>query len=309
MKSEPRSVSMKSEPVNWTAPRSAPPPAPRSMPEYYRDPVPAEPTGTHHQHDSPSARAMSEDSSRISMHSRARTAPRYGGSISSSSVKSEPPSVKSERPPSVNPMVISLPGSSVGTRSIKSESETQGLVGSYSGSHRGSLGSRTSYGQALTSASGAKPARNSGSTSASGGSIGPALSGRTSYGQAPSARNSGSSVGSNQTPRRSGSLSTLQYAGGSSGGSSGGSNGGSSGGSSSRRTSRSRSSMSNIISMSSRVLSEEDRDALYYSYHPPSAKGRPTSRDDIWPLRPGRTLEVPERRPGYVAETRARRRV
>ena len=47
----PPSVSMKSEPIN-SAPRSASPPTPRSMPEYYRDPVPAEPTGTHHHRDS-----------------------------------------------------------------------------------------------------------------------------------------------------------------------------------------------------------------------------------------------------------------
>ena len=184
MKSEPRSVSMKSEPVKWAAPRSAPPPAPRSMPEYYRDLVPAKPTGTHHQHDSPfsrverlSARAMSEDSSRISMHSSPRTPPRDGGSVHSSSIKSErppsikserPPSIKSERPPSVKmePRRISLPGSSVGassiatsasgailSRSIKSESETQGMVGSYSGSHRGSLGSRSSYNGGSKSAS------------------------------------------------------------------------------------------------------------------------------------------------------------
>jgi hypothetical protein len=82
------------------------------------------------------------------MHSKAPTPPRYGGSIRSSSMKSEtqsikserPPSVKSERPPSVKsePRNISLPGSSVGSSSV---------------------GSRTSYG-----------------------SIGSAPSGRTSYG-------------------------------------------------------------------------------------------------------------------------------
>jgi hypothetical protein len=116
-----------------SAPAGAPGPRSVSMREgsvksHYSDPVPAEPTGTHHHHDSPSARAMSENSSRISMHSRARTPPRYGGTISfsSKSVKSEslrserPPSVKSEPPPSLkseaNALSMSLPGSSVGSR-------------------------------------------------------------------------------------------------------------------------------------------------------------------------------------------------
>ena len=127
-----------------SAPAGAPGPRSVSMREgsvksHHSDPVPAEPTGTHHHHDSPSARAMSEDSSRISMHSRARTPPRYGGTISSSSnsVKSEPPSVKqspsvkSEEP---NPRSISLPGSSVGSRT------------SYGGQSRG-LDRRSDFGR------------------------------------------------------------------------------------------------------------------------------------------------------------------
>jgi hypothetical protein len=97
----PPSVSMKSEPGPSPGPaadnrsvRSAPAgaPGPRSVSmregsvkSHHSDPVPAEPTRTHHHHDSPSARAMSEDSNQISMHSRARTPPRYAGTITSTS--------------------------------------------------------------------------------------------------------------------------------------------------------------------------------------------------------------------------------
>ena len=64
--------------------------------------------------------------------------------------------------------------------------------------------------------------------------------------------------------------------------------------------------MSNVTSCSSRALSAEDPNGMYYSFRPRSVTRRPYL-DDI--LRPGRTLEVPEKRHGYVAETRARRRV
>ena len=119
------------------------------MPDFYRDPVPAEPSGTQHQHVSPSARSMFEDSSRVFMHSRPMTEPRDGGFVHSSSVKSEhPPSDKSERLRSVKmePNMTPLPGSSVGgstMASVKSEWVTQGMVGSYYRSNRRSLGSRS----------------------------------------------------------------------------------------------------------------------------------------------------------------------
>jgi hypothetical protein len=164
-------------------------------------------------------------------------------------MKSEPPSVKSERPPSVKiePRDISLPGSSVGSSS---------------------MGSRTTYG---------------GSISASSGSIGPALSGRTSYGGV-------SSVGSNQTPRRQPStIAYLDLAGGKS-----------------AQTSQS-GSMSNVTSLSSsRPVSVDADNVRSNSYRPFPVSERPR-RDDV--LRAGRTFEVPEKRPGYVAETRARRRL
>jgi hypothetical protein len=127
-------------------------------------------------------------------------------------VKSKPPFVKSERPPSVKTETksISLLGSSVGSSSIafvKSELMTEGMVGSYYGSRTGSLETFTSYGGGSSAGS-----------NGSGAALPPALSGQASYGGS-------SSVGSNQTPRRSqrrnGSLSTLQYAGGSAVGSTG----------------------------------------------------------------------------------------
>jgi hypothetical protein len=146
------------------------------------------------------------------------------------------------------------------------------MVGSYCGSNRGFLRSRSSGTRARQASTSTKSA----------------LSGRTSYGR--------SSVGSNQAPRRSGSLPTLQY-------------GGSADerppreiwGGSRRGTSQGSGSMSNVTSFSSQALSVEDPNALYYSYRPRSETGR-ARRDDV--LRAGRTFEVPERR----AETRTRRR-
>ena len=184
------------------------------------------------------------------------------------------------------------------------------MVGSYYGSRRGSLGSRTSYGassgsigpapsgrtsygQASTSASGAKPARNRSSSgsigpavserTSSSGSIGPAVSGRTSYGGV-------SSVGSNQTPRRQASTNAyLELARGRNGSSKSG-------------------SMSNVTSFSSsRTVSVDAENLINNSYRPTPVAERPR-RDDV--LRAGRTVEVPEKkRPGYAAGSRARRRV
>jgi len=181
------------------------------------------------------------------------------------SVKSErPPSVKSERPPSGNPRTISLPGTSVGSSSIKSESEAVGMVGSYYGSRRGSLGSRTSYG---------------GSTSASVANSGGASgSSRTTYG-------GGTSVGSNQTPRSTSASSAK----------------------SAQSRSNQSGSMSNVTSLSSsRPVSVDADNVRSNSYRPFPVSERPR-RDEV--LRAGRTFEVPEKKPGYVAETRARRRV
>ena len=193
---------------------------------------------------------MSEDSSRVSMHSRARSSPRDGGSVHSSSVKSEPQSIKSDpwsiksEPQSIKseprsiesePMEGTLPGSSVGGRStvsVKSEPVSQDLVDSYYGSHRGLSGST-----------------------------------RTAYG--------GSLVGSNRSSR---ALSGYTFG-------------------------------HTHSSTLSRIPSLEDIDAHTSSYHPRSEPRRPTKRDDIWFLRAGRTLELAKKRPGYVAETQARRRV
>jgi hypothetical protein len=151
-----------------------------------------------------------------------------------------------------------------------------------------SIGSRTSYGGGSVA----------GSTSASGANSGGASgSSRTTCG-------GGSSVGSNQTPSRQASSAQNR---GSAGGSAGGSSGGSTGGSSSRRGSSQSGSMSNVTSLSSsRTVSVDADHVQYNSYRPFPVAERPR-RDDV--LRAGRTLEVPEKRPRYVAKTRARRRV
>jgi len=224
--------------------------------------VPAEPPGTHHQRDSPAERAMSVDSSQVSGHTRARTPPRDGGSIHSSSVKSELPSVKSEQwvrggtlpgtsmgnniPPSVksenpsvkneHPSVKSEPqsgsyGSRRGSVSIKSEPKSEGMVGSYYGSKRG------------------------------------ALSGGVSLKSEPL-------FGSYGAP-----------------------------GSSSKRQGYSSGHTHN--SASSRVLSAEKEETIGYNYY----EAEPSRRRDKDLERVGRTYEVKEKRRGYVADTRARRRV
>ena len=167
-----------------------------------------------------------------------------------------------------------LPGSSVGestVASIKSESVTQGMDGSYYGSNRGSLGSRSD-------------------SNRSGGASGVAL---------PSARTG------------SGSLTTLQY-GGSARGIAPSVIGTSAQGAKSSSSSilSGYTSGHNHNSWSSKALSSEHGSATYFSNHPRTATGRPTRRDETWPLRAGSTLVVPEKRPpGYVAGSRARRRV
>ena len=124
MKSEPREESMKSEPQEESI---------KSEEAYYMPQVPAEPPGTHHQRDSPSARAMSVDSSQVSGHTKARTPPRDGGSIHSSL-----PSVKSEQWGSKRGGA--LPGSSVGKSSVAQLSE-QWARGSTVASTRSNLSS------------------------------------------------------------------------------------------------------------------------------------------------------------------------
>jgi hypothetical protein len=224
MKSEPREESMKSEPREQSM---------RSEQVYYMPQVPAEPPGTHHQRDSPAERAMTVDSSRVSGHTRARTPPLDGGSVHSSSVKSELPSVKSEqwvrggslpgtsvgisRPPSVKtepPSVKSEhPSIKSEPHSIKSGSKSDGMVGMVM--------------------------------------LAP-LRGRASLKSEPS---------SEASSKRPGYYSGHTH-----------------------------------ISASSRVLSSENNEA------------GPSSRRDKVLERVGRTFEVKEKRPGYVAETKARRR-
>ena len=229
MKSEPQEESIKAKEV------------------YYMPQVPAEPPGTHHQRDSPSARAMLVDSSRVSGHTRPRTPPRDGGSVHSSSVKSELPSVKSEqwvrggtlpgtslgsgRSPSVkseHPTVKSEP------RSVKSEPKSDGMVGSYYGSRRGQL------------------------------------SGEVSIKSEPKSNSYGSLGGSESSSKRTGYSSGHTHS-----------------------------------SASSRSLSSEHKSAHGYNYN----EAGPNSRRDKDLERVGRTFEVKEKRPGYVAETKARRRI
>ncbi len=156
-----------------------------------------------------------------------------------------------------SPHMNALPGSSVGG-SIKSESVTQGMVGSYYGSNRGSLGSRSG-------------------SNRSGGTSGVALpSARTSYGGESNHSDSRSRTRSDPRSERAKSSSSSKLTGYTSG--------------------------HTHNSWSSKSLSSEHGSA-------PGAKGRPTGRDETWPLRAGSTLEVPEKRLGYAAGSRARRRV